>query len=129
MNNQIKILVTINGIPGATLHKTKKIKVPVIIKKKEVSYKNYGKDYKGNDGDKVVYKSFRKIWDLEAVPCSKSLKLTVDAYDYMTSKESPEWYFKKDWNRLKPEVRLEMHLQRICDANNGINFTYSILED
>ena len=47
----------------------------------------------------------------------------------MTSTETPEWYHKKDWKRLKPEVRLEMHLQRMCEANNGESFSYSILED
>jgi hypothetical protein len=129
MNNQIKILLTINGIPGATLHKTKKTKIPVVIRKKETSYKYYGDNYKGKDGDKIVYKGFRKMWDIEAVPCSKSIKLTYDAYNYMTSTETPEWYHKKDWKRLKPEVRLEMHLQRMCEANNGESFSYSILED
>lgn len=129
MNNQIKVLLTINGIEGATLHSKAKRKIPFVLKKREMDYKNYGKRYKGKDGDKIVKKGFRKIYDFEAIPCTKSIKLTYDAYNYMTSKESPEWYFKKDWPRLSITQRLEIHLERICAHNGGKSFTYTILED
>lgn len=129
MNNQVKVLLTINGIEGATLHNKGKKKIPFVIRKKDLHYNNYGKAYKGKDGDKIIRKGVRKIHDFEVVPASKGIKLTYDAYEYMTSKESPEWYFKKDWPRLSSTQRLELHLQRICDANGGTSFTYSILED
>jgi hypothetical protein len=124
MNNQPKVLLTIEGIEGATLHDKGTKKLKYIIRKKDI-YDNYTK----KDADKIVRVVTRKVRELEAVPCKKSIKLTVDAYNYMTSKESPEWYFKKDWSRLSTTTRLEMHLQRICDANNGKSFIYSILED
>lgn len=127
MNNQTKIIVTITGIPGATLHQVK-MKIPFALKKKELLLKK-GKRYKGKDSDKIVYKGIRKVWDLIAVPCSKTIKFTQDAYDYMTSKETPYWYYKKDWTRLKPIQRLELHLQRTCLHENGETFTYSILDD
>lgn len=127
--SQNKVILTITGIPGATLHKNTKVKIPFSVSKRDFLYRKNNKKYKGEDGDKIVYKGIRKIWDLEAVPCSKTIKLTQEAYDYMTSKESPEWYHKKDWGRLSSIQRLEIHFQRICDANNGLNFNYSILDD
>ena len=125
MNNQPKVLLTIEGIEGATLHSKGIKKIKFIIRKKDL----YSKLYTGKDADKIVRVGTRKIEDFEAVPCKKSIKLSYDAYEYMTSKESPEWYFKKDWPRISATNRLELHLQRICDANNGKSFTYSILED
>lgn len=125
MNNQPKVLLTIEGIEGATLHSKGKTKIPFVIRKKDL----FAKEYTGKDADKIIRRGVRRVMNLEAVPVSKSIKLTVDAYNYMTSKESPEWYFKKDWHRLSSTQRLELHLQRICDANHGKSFTYSILED
>ena len=106
-----------------------KIKIPFNITKADIHWQNHHKNYKGSDGNKIVRKGIRKIWDFEVIPCSKSIKMTYDAYEYMTSTEMPAWYHKKDWRRLTPTQRLELHLQRTCDANNGTSFTYSILED
>lgn len=129
MNNQIKILVTINGITGAVIRNTHKTKIPFTITKADIHFQNHNKFYKGSDGDKIVRRGIRKIWDFEVVPCNKSIKMTYDAYEYMTSTEMPAWYHKKDWKRLTPIQRLELHLQKTCDANGGTSFTYSILED
>jgi hypothetical protein len=124
MNNQPKVLLTIEGIEGATLHSNGIKKVKFVIRKKDL-YNNYTK----KDADKVVRAGTRKIEDWESVPCKKSIKLSYDAYNYMISKEVPEWYYKKDWSRLTTLNKLELHLQRICKAERGTNFNYSILED
>lgn len=129
MNNQIKILVTINGIEGATLHNEGTVKIPFSITKADLHWQNHKKRYKGPDGDKIVRKGIRKVNFITSVPCSKSIKMTNDAYEYMTSKEMPAWYHKKDWARLTPIQRLELHLKRTCLHENGESFTYSILED
>ena len=125
MNNQVKVLLTINEIEGATLHSKGKTKIPFVIRKKDL----YAKEYTGKDADKIIRRGVRRVINLEAVPVSKSIKLTIDAYNYMTSSERPEWYFKKDWVLLTPTQRLELHLQRTCEHNGGKSFTYSILED
>lgn len=129
MNNQIKILLTISGIEGATLHKVGSYKIQYSLTKEDLHFKNHGKKYTKEDKDKIVYKGVRKCDRYESVPCSKSIKLTYDAYNYFTSTDVPEWYLKKDWKRLSSIERLELHLQRMCDANRGKSFTYSILED
>ena len=125
MNNQLKVLLTINGIEGATLHSKGKTKIPFVIRKKDL----FAKEYTGKDADKIIRRGVRRVINLEAVPVSKSIKLTVDAYNYMTSTERPEWYFKKDWVLLSPTQRLELHLQRTCEHERGKSFTYNILED
>lgn len=127
--SQTKILLTIEGIEGATLHTTGKAKIPFVITKGDIHWQNHGKRYTREDKDKIVRKGIRRINNVESVPCTKSIKLVKEAYDYMTSKESPEWYFKKDWSRLSTTQRLELHLKRLCDHNGGKSFSYSILED
>ena len=125
MNNQLKVLLTINGIEGATLHSKGKTKIPFVIRKKDL----HAKEYTGKDANKIIRRGVRRVINLEAVPVSKSIKLTVDAYNYMTSADKPEWYFKKDWGLLSPTQRLELHLQRTCEHERGKSFTYNILED
>lgn len=125
MNNQVKVLLTINEIEGATLHSNGKSKIPFVVRKKDL----YAKEYKGKDANKIIRKGFRRVNNVEALPVSKSIKLTVDAYNYMTSRESPEFYKKKNWNLLSEKQRLEIHLERLCEHNGGKSFTYSILED
>lgn len=125
MNNQVKVLLTINGIEGATLHSKGKTKIPFVIRKRDM----FAKEYTGKDADKIIRRGVRRVMNLEAVPASKKINLTVDAYDYMTSSERPEWYFKKDWVLLSPTQRLELHLQRTCEHEGGKSFTYSVLED
>ncbi len=125
MNNQLKVLLTINGIEGATLHSKGKTKIPFVIRKKDL----YAKEYTGKDADKIIRRGARRVINYDVVPASKSIKLTVDAYNYMTSSERPEWYFKKDWGLLSPTQRLELHLQRTCEHERGKSFTYNILED
>ena len=124
MNNQIKVLLTINGIEGATLHSRGRMKIPFVIRRKDL----YAK-YKGKNGDDIIRKGVRKVRDFDVIPASKGIKLTYDAYEYMTSREVPDWYYKKDWARLSSIQRLEIHLNRIMEANHGTSFTYSILED
>lgn len=123
MINQVKVLLTINGIEGATLHSKGKTKIPFVIRKKDM----FAKEYTGKDADKIIRRGVRRVMNLEAVPASKKINLTVDAYDYMISSERPEWYFKKDWVLLSPIQRLELHLQRTCEHEGGKSFTYSVL--
>ena len=125
MNNQLKVLLTINGIEGATLHSKGKSKIPFVIRKKDL----YAKEYTGKDADKIIRRGARRVINYDVVPASKSIKLTVDAYNYMTSSERPEWYQKKDWGLLSPTQRLELHLQRTCEHERGKSFTYNVLED
>lgn len=124
MNDQVKVLLTIKGIEGATLHRKGYKKIPFILKKKDL-YPHY----KGKDKEAIIKKGYSKMYNLESVDCSKSINLSLEAYNYMTSTSLPEWYHKKDWFKLSKKARLELHLKRICEDNRGKEFIYSVLED
>ena len=116
MNNQVKILLSIQGIAGSTLRKVGVKKVPF---KKMIRHK----------GKEILVTKYRTVDDIQAVPASVSVKLTQDAYDNFIS-ECPSWFKdKKKWSLLKPAQRLEVNLQRMCESRGGTGFTYSILED
>ena len=123
MNNQSKILLTVQGIEGGTLRPIGKKRVKWSITKRDLDSK-----YHGKDAFKPVRKGHIDISDFEEVSCQQTIKLTQDAYDYMTSPEQPYW-FKGPWKLMTKKQRLEAHLQRICDDREGTSCTYSILEN
>ena len=123
MNNQSKILLTVQGIEGGTLRPIGKKRVKWSIPKRDLDSK-----YHGKDAFKPVRKGHIDISDFEEVSCQQTIKLTQDAYDYMTSPEQPYW-FKGPWKLMTKKQRLEAHLQRICDDREGTSYTYSILEN
>lgn len=123
MNNNIKLNVSI-VLPGRTAHITGTQKVVTLFRKNDLI-----PNYKGKDGNKIIKKKVARIPIIEYAECKKNIKFTQDAYDYMTSDATPEWYNQKDWKRLSKKARLEQHLIRTMQHENGTSFTYSILED
>lgn len=123
MNNQIKILLSIQGIAGRTLRPLGKKKVKWTITKKDVDPK-----YTGKDAMKPLRKGHFYMSEFEEVPVQQSIKMSYDAYDYFTKGECPEW-FRGPWGTMTKKQRLEVHLKRICEDRGGTSFTYSILED
>lgn len=123
MNNQIKILLNIQGIKGRTLRLTGKRRVDWSITKKDLDPK-----YNGKDAFKPIRRGHRTIPEHEEIPCQQNIKLTQDAYDYMTSLEQPYW-FKGPWKLMTKKQRLEVHLQRMCEDRGGKSYTYSILSE
>ena len=123
MNNQPKILLSVQGIEGGTLRPIGKKRVKWSITKKNLDSK-----YHGKDAFKPIREGHVDIPDFEEVSCQQTIKLTQDAYDYMTSPEQPYW-FKGPWKLMTKKQRLEAHLQRICDDRGGTSYIYSILED
>lgn len=124
MNNNVKILVSIQGIEGGTqrLAGTKKVKTVI---PSETVLTPSGKP-------KVIPKKV-KIVELpvyESIPCTQEIKMTQEAYNYFTGKERPSWLPKKyNWTLMTKKQRLEAHLQRTCEYFGGKSFSYSILED
>ena len=122
MNSQVKVLLTIQGIPGGIIKPIKKEKRKWVFTKGDIP------NYKGKDKNAVINKGTYIHTVYEEVLCSQSIKLTYDAYEYMTSGERPEW-FKGPWKKMSKEQRLVAYLHRICEDMNGTDFTYHILED
>lgn len=117
MNNQVKILLSIQGIEGSTFRKVGVRKIPF---KKLIRHK----------GKEILVTKYRTVDDIQVVSASQSIKLTQDAYEYFKSSECPLWFKdKRKWGLMTYRQRLELHLQRICEDRRGKSFTYTILED
>ena len=104
MNSQVKVLLTIQGIPGGIIKPVKReVKRWTLTKAECSSY------YNGKDKNKVIKAGKYTAITYEVIPCSQSIKLTYDAYEYMTSGERPEW-FKGPWKKMSKEQRLVAYL-------------------
>lgn len=88
--------------------------------------------------DKKTKKFFYRKEPLEfktrkCKPATQVLKISQEAYEYMTSTACPEWFINQGgihkWRHLTPEQRLEMHLDRTCKAVGGKSYTYVIFGD
>lgn len=63
-------------------------------------------------------------------PCSQSINMSKEAYDYMISVDSCLPDIKSfTWAKMKPVQRLEAHLNLVCKTLNGISYTYKIFDD
>ena len=69
---------------------------------------------------------------------SQTIRLTQEAYDYMTAKSKkreedlkncPAFSTPGNWFMKSKRERLEAHLKQICHDLNGKSFTYTVLED
>lgn len=128
MNNLPKISLTIK-LEGSTLvRRSEPDKFEYVLNKRKIEP---NKKWKGKDGLKVVKRVVNTHYSLVPKEASMHINMTVDAYDYMTSSDCPEWmkWKLKEWKKMTPIQRLECHLQRTCDHFNGKSFSYVILDD
>lgn len=126
MSNNIKLSVTILGIPGATRHLVGKSKKKWYITKQDVSKQKLD----SHEGSKVLRKGDYTSNDYEYIPCSQRINMTEEAYNEFTSKQKPYWFKNPhDWVKCSPKERLELHLARICDSLGGTSFTYNVFDD
>lgn len=124
MDNDVKLIVTIHGIPGGVLYKTGTEKAEYRVKKKELY-----SSYKGKDADKVILRGEYTKCLYECPDVSQTIRMTRAAYDYMTT-ERPRWLPKGEkFLGLSKKKKLEIHLQRTCEQFNGKSFEYQILDD
>lgn len=110
--SNIRLVLHIQGIRGAILRPAGKRRVKQIIA-----------------GKKGVHVKWISEQVRTEVPASKTIKMSQEAYEWFTQGERPEWYYKKGWKSLKPEEKLKIHLDRICQAEGGTDYTYSILNE
>lgn len=57
------------------------------------------------------------------------LNINNEAYDYMTSKECPEWSKKAEWLSMSKKKRFEAHLNRLAHDFKGKVMNYEIFKD
>lgn len=126
MTNDVKVSLTILGIPGSTRHYLGRRKVKSIIRFKDKRTKE------------IVEKTlYYKVPTYEYEPISQRVNLTGAFFNYATSKECPAWYsdhgnrrdLVRRWEKMSWRERLEAHLLRMCLDKNGSSYIYHIFED
>ena len=82
---------------------------------------------------KVSENGFNKetitIYTRKCKPATQSINLYKDTYDYMVSKEGPEWCKVSVWNQMGKKAKLEAHLKKIAEHLGGKLESYQIFED
>lgn len=60
----------------------------------------------------------------------QNIKLSKEAYDYMTAKDlCPTPKFKKEWEKFSVNQRLQYHCGQIAEVLGAIGFTFEVLDD
>lgn len=113
MNNEIKILLTINLEGGKLQRSSDTIKI---------TSKNYVK------GSKVPTFSYTKHKPLEAKSIRQSIKITEYAYQHMISKVCANGVKPFIWNKMSKKERLNIHLNQICTSLGGSSYKYELIE-
>lgn len=63
-------------------------------------------------------------------PCSQSINMSKEAYEYMTSKDGcPPSVKPYVWAKTSKKLRLEAHLDLVCKALRGTSYTYKVFDD
>ena len=57
------------------------------------------------------------------------LNISNESYDYMTSKECPEWSKRVEWLSMSKKKRFEAHLNRLAHDFRGKIMNYEVFED
>lgn len=115
MNNNIKILLTIN-LEGGTL-----------VRKNESETITWSKSLtKGKNLKKVVKRGSTKHYSKVSPDATQRIKITEEAYINMVSNSCP-YNYKGNWKSLNRNMRLHYHLQLICNDLGGKDFSYEIL--
>lgn len=69
------------------------------------------------------------IYTRKCRPATQSINLCKDTYDYMVSKECPEWSKATIWNQMGKKARLEAHLKNIAEHLGGKLQSYQVFDD
>ena len=124
MNNEVKVSVTITLQGGVMLtHEEAKARE----KQGLVSYDNFSMEVSDAKGEnkEVIHFQTRK-----SVPAIQVLNITNEGYNTMIDELIiPYWSKAGYWTSINSKMRLEAHLQKICESLGGIYYTYTVFED
>ena len=124
MNNEVKVSVTITLQGGVMLtHEEAKARE----KQGLASYDNFSMEVSDAKGEnkEVIHFQTRK-----SVPAIQVLNITNEGYNTMIDELIiPYWSKAGAWVGINSKMRLEAHLQRICESLGGMSYTYTVFED
>lgn len=121
--NDIKISVTFS-IPGSKMYTEQ---VATFLQEAEgLGYDENIQEYITKNKKKVIIKYPTR----KSIPAKQSIKMTEDAYHYMTSKDNcPEWERTSNWLRMSKKQRLNSHFNKIKEDLHAYDYSYEIFED
>ena len=120
MNNTVKVNLSIK-LPGSVMLSQQ------AAENTPNSFNEFKIEVSGPKGEdrEVLTVQTRKC-----APASQSLNISKDAYDAMIDKElCPCWSKAGTWAGMNAKMRLEAHLQKICESLGGTSYTYQVFED
>ena len=124
MNNEVKVSVTITLQGGVMLtHEEAKARE----KQGLASYDNFSMEVSHAKGEnkEVIHFQTRK-----SVPAIQVLNITNEGYNTMIDALIiPYWSKAGYWTSINSKMRLEAHLQKICESLGGMSYTYTVFED
>lgn len=124
MNNEIKVSLSV-VLQGRTMLSQEAAKA--LEEQGLAGYDEFNievSDAKGQDRE-VIHVKTRK-----SAPASQLLNISKEGYDAMTDKENvPYWSKAGTWAGMNAKMRLEAHLQKICESLGGTSYTYQVFEE
>lgn len=134
MYTEAKVLLRIELQGGTLIRESKVTKIEWALTLGDLK-KESKKKLPEKIAEQVARRGRAKHYALVAKPAAKVVTLGIDAYEFMTSAGSYEsWMLtrrgwrKRDFIKMDKEVRLLVHLERLCEQYGGKNFTYQVLE-
>ena len=125
MNNEIKILLTLYKEGGIC-----KLADKVELRKGTLTLGDINSKCKKENANRIIKKFKYRIRPFVPVESQQKINMTVDAYNYMTSSECPEWFMDiKAWRKMNPKDRLELHLDRTAKHFGACRYKYYIVND
>lgn len=124
MNNEIKISVNV-VLQGRTMLSEEMAES--LEKQNSAGYDKFSMKVSNPDGkgSEVIHVKTRK-----SVTVNQSLNISTEGYNAMIDSSNPPYWIKpKTWSGLSIKLRLEAHLQRICESLGGISYTYQVFEE
>lgn len=124
MNNEIKVSLSV-VLPGGIMYSQEQAEALEKVKSAS-GFDSFSMTVEEPDGkDKETI----RVKTRKSIPARQSINLTKESYDSMVSKECPHWANQRDWAARNNKMRLEAHLQKICDSLGGISYNYQVFED
>ena len=124
MNNEIKVNLSV-ALRGRTMLSEEMAES--LEKQNSAGYDKFSMKISNPDGknSEVIHVKTRKSRTV-----NQSLNISKEGYNAMIDSSNPPYWIKpRTWSGLSIKLRLEAHLQRICESLDGISYTYQIFED
>ncbi len=93
-------------------------------KRKKQNFKMEVRNIKGKNKE-VLKAAIRKPKTVK-----QNIKLSKEAFEYMTSKDNcPTPKLKKKWRKFSVNQKLQYHCQQIAETLGAVDFTFVVLDD